>query len=285
MNETGRRPMRALLALAVTLSVAVPAAAQAGESRLESLDAAAADSGETYLDLARAFVPDLEADGMTWEGHSLNEDFASRFDLDTDWPDGLSISGVETVPVTSGGSRRLAVLYDFGPLSDVPQGPAILALYQLGQSVHLIDAVDVGLDRESSFSDPATLDLGGGVSALVVRSDHWNSNQSYRATSVMLASAKGLTPIDTIQTFSERLCGLSRTQEPTVTVDKAGKTPALRVEVRIRDEKVEESCDESPAPQPERTISVTYRPDERTGAYAPDSDALEVLARENEERF
>ena len=105
------------------------------------------------------------------------------------------------------------------------------------------------------------------------------------ATSVMLATAKGLTPIDTIQTFSERLCGLSRTQEPTVTVDKSSKIPALRVNVLIRDEKVEESCDEVPAPQPERTISVTYRLDEKTGTYAPDSDALDILARENEERF
>lgn len=279
--------MRAFLplVLVLALSIAGPPAVRAGESRLESLDAPAAESGETYLDLARTFVPDLAADGMSWQGHSLDESFASRFELDTEWPDGLTLGGVESVAVSSGNVKRLAVLFDFGPFSDVPQAPAILALYERGESLRLIDAVDVGLDRETSFSDPATFDLGGGASALVVRSDHWNSSQSYRATSLMLATGRGLAPIDTILTFSERLCGLSRTQEPKVAVDKTDKMAALRVEVLIREEKVEESCDEAPSPRPERTVSVTYRFDARTGTYEPDSDAFAVLARENEERF
>ncbi|MBV2185545.1 MAG: hypothetical protein KUL88_13510 [Rhizobium sp.] len=277
--------MRRFFALAaLAIAALAPCFAFAGQSRLESIDTTIAGTGTTYLDLARAFVPNLAADGMNWKGRTLDAEFAGRFELDEDWPDGLEIGGVETLAIDRAGRRALAVLYDFGTLSNAPQGPAILAVYTLEAEPRLVGSVDVGLDRETHFADPPLLDLGDGTTLLVARSAHWNSSQSYSITSLVLATDDGLSPVDTILTFSERLCGLNRTQEPIISVDKTGERPALRVEVTIREEKVEESCDTEPVPAADRIVSTTYRLNEN-GVYEPDSDALEVLARENEQRF
>lgn len=275
--------MRRFFALAaLALAALPPCFALSGQSRLESIDATIAGTGTTYLDLARAFVPDLAADGMSWKGRTLDAEFAGRFELDEDWPDGLEIGGVESVALVRAGRKSLAVLYDFG--SSTPQGPAMLAIYALEAEPRLVGSVDVGLDRETHFADPPLLDLGDGTTLLMTSSVHWNSSQSYRITSLVLATDKGLSPVDTILTFSERLCGLNRAQEPSVSLEKTGEGPALRVEVRVTEEKVEESCDTEPVPAVDRIVSTTYRLNEQ-GAYEPDSDALEVLARENEKRF
>lgn len=278
--------MRAFFALAaLAFMTLAPSFASAAESRLESLDTPVAGTDKTYLDLALAFVPDLAADGMSWKGSALDADFAERFDLDEDWPDGLAISGVETVSFERAGRKELAVLFDFGLSNDMPEAPAILALYVVEKEPRLVGSLNVGLDRETGFAEPPLLDLGGGANVLITRSSHWNSNQSYLITSLTLATEDGLEPIDTVLTFSERLCGLSRTQEPTISVDSSGTRPALRVAVDIREEKVEEGCDTEPTPGPARTVAATYRLNEKTGHYEPDSDALDALARENMERF
>lgn len=278
--------MRAFFALAALACMTLaPSFASAAESRLESLDTPVAGSDRTYLDLALAFVPDLAADGMSWKGSTLDADIAGRFDLDEDWPDGLTISGVETVAFEQAGRKELAVLFDFGLFNDVPQAPAILALYVLENEPRLVGSLNVGLDRETGFADPPILDLGGGANVLITRSSHWNSNQSYLITSLMLATEDGLEQIDSVLTFSERLCGLNRTQEPAISVDSSGARPALRVLVDIREEKVEESCDTEPTPGPARTVTTSYRLNEKTGRYEPDSDALDALARDNMKRF
>lgn len=47
-----------------------------------------------------------------------------------------------------------------------------------------------------------------------------------------------------------------------------------------------EECGNATAPKPgSRTIPVTYRWDAAEQRYGPDTDAFEVLARENEARF
>lgn len=278
--------MRAFFALAaLAFMTLAPSFSFAAESRLESLDTPVAGTDKTYLDLALAFVPDLAADGMSWKGSMLDGDVAERFDLDEDWPDGLAISGVETVSFERAGRKELAVLFDFSLSSDMPDAPAILALYVVEKEPRLLGSLSVGLDRETSFAEPPLLDLGGGANVLVTRNSHWNSNQSYLITSLMLATEEGLEPIDTVLTFSERLCGLIRTQQPAISVDSSGTRPALRVAVDIREEKVEEGCDAEPTPGPARTVTATYRLNEKTGRYEPDTDALDALARDNMERF
>ncbi len=282
--------MRASLhsaALMVLLALS-PTATKAAEPEFAGLgDAVPGASSATFFDLARSFVPDLQPDGMGWTGHALDAKLSKRLDLETDWPEGLAIDGVETVTFGSGTNRRLAVLFDFGPLSEEPLAPAILALYSAEREPRLLDAVDVGLDRETGLVSPVVLDLGDGAQALVSESSHWNSNQTYRTTSIVLADTDRLQNIDDILTLSERYCGLNRLQEPAISVEpeKAGGRAAIQVEVKIYDEKVEESCDTQVTPSETRTVSVLYRWNSETKSYRPDSQDLEKLAEENEKRF
>lgn len=47
----------------------------------------------------------------------------------------------------------------------------------------------------------------------------------------------------------------------------------------------EADCDEDPVEPSLRTFDVTYRWDFDAGRFLPNSDALDILAKENEERF
>lgn len=274
---------------ALTLLLAIsPTCAKAAEPGLAGLgDPVPGASSATFFDLARSFVTDLEPDGMGWTGHALDARLSKRLDLETGWPQGLAIDGVETVTLGSGENQRLAVLFDFGPLSEEPLAPAILALYTSGGEPQLLDAVDVGLDRETGLVAPAVLDLGDGSQAIISESSHWNSNQTYRTTSIVLADANRLQSVDDILTLSQRYCGLNRLQEPVISAEpeKTGGRAAIRVEVKLRDEKIEESCDTQETPAEARTVSVLYRWNGATKTYEPDSQALKTLEDENEKRF
>lgn len=262
--------------------------AKAAEPELAALgDAVPGAASATFFDLARAFVPDLQPDGMGWIGHALDPTLSKRLDLETDWPEGLAIDGAETMTLGSGENQRLAVLFDFGPLSEEPLAPAILALYTTTGEPQLIDAVNVGLDRETGLIESGALDLGDGTQAIVSESSHWNSNQTYRTTSIVLAEANQLQSVDDILTLSERYCGLNRLQEPVISVEpeKTGGRAAIRVEVRLRDEKVEESCDTQKELSNARTVSVLYHWNGATKTYQPDSQDLKRLEDENEKRF
>ncbi|NGO62161.1 hypothetical protein G6N76_00630 [Rhizobium daejeonense] len=262
--------------------------AKAAEPELAALgDPVPGASSATFFDLARAFVTDLQPDGMGWIGHTLDAKLSKRLDLETDWPEGLAIDGVETMALGSGENQRLAVLFDFGPLSEEPLAPAILALYTTAGEPQLLDAVDVGLDRETGLVEPGVLDLGDGAQAIISESSHWNSNQTYRTTSILLADANHLQSVDDILTLSERYCGLNRLQEPVISVEpeKTGGRAAIRVEVTLRDEKVEESCDTQEKPSEARTVSVVYHWNGATKTYEPDSQDIKILEDENEKRF
>ncbi|ATN35526.1 hypothetical protein ACO34A_17115 [Rhizobium sp. ACO-34A] len=265
-----------------------PTSTKAAEPELAGLgDSVPGAASATFFDLARTFVTDLQPDGMGWIGHALDAKLSKRLDLETDWPDGLSIDGVETVTLGSGEKQRLAVLFDFGPLSEEPLAPAILALYTTAGEPQLIDAVDIGLDRETGLVEPGVLDLGDGAQAIISESSHWNSNQTYRTTSIVLADKNHLQSVDDILTLSERYCGLNRLQEPVISAEpeKTGGRAAIRVEVKLRDEKVEESCDTQEAPSEARTVSVLYRWNGATKTYEPDSQDIKTLEDENEKRF
>lgn len=266
-----------------------PQTARAESGTMASLsDPVTGAPGMTYFDLARRFVPDLQPDGMAWTGHTLDETYAQDWELETAWPDGIGMDGVETVAFERDGKQRLAILFGLAPATDTAETPTILALYALEDRPRLIDAIDVGLDRDNGFAEPAIQTLSDGAALIATESSHWNSSQSYRITNLVLAEADKLTTVDEVLTLSERYCGLNRTQTPAIAVEPgaAGKRAAIHVSVRVTEEKVDEACDEPPpAPAPERLVSVTYRWNDQTGTYMPDSQALEALAKENEERF
>jgi hypothetical protein len=266
--------------------LAVPAASPAGEFHRTNLDAPAPGSGSVRLaDLARVLAPDLRKDGDAWRAFRLEETLAADLGLDSEWPEGLSLT--QAILAEPDHGTRLAVLFDLGAASGDPATPALLALYRTGDTPELLGVLDVGLDRETGLDADALQPLGDGADLITVRNGHFNSEQSYSLSTLLLATADGLEVIDDIATFSETFCGLRRTQEPRITVERAtGVDPApIRVEFLLRDEVVEGSCEEETPALPERKIGVTYRWDAAAARYEPDSQALEDLAAENEKSF
>lgn len=283
-------PFRFLIPLLFLLKP-VAGVAAGGPERVE-LDAPVPGLSATYLDLAKRIVPDLaKTDGAGWQGFTLDETTAQKLDLDIDWPDGLTIENVEVIDLSSAAHPNIAVLFDFGGPGGDPAAPALLVLYSFDGSPGLLpklrDVLNVGLDRDTGFPDAALQPLGPQSQLIVVSNSHWNSQQSYRDLTLVLAQPDRLQIIDDVMTFSETLCGLRRTQEPHISVKKEATMPmaAIRVDVLLHDEPIKERCTEKAVARRDRTIGATYRWNKVGGRYEPDSAALERLALENEKRF
>jgi hypothetical protein len=275
-------PMR-LIALLLLL-LAAPAAAQVLEHPEPSATVRGA-TGVTYLDLMREIVPDLDGSGYDFEGttvvpmrHIAGED--SRMDA----PERPRLQGPLAAIALSEGRHLL--LFDLGNPDGEAAGFVVLAVYDLARQPRLIDAVNVGFDQFSMFVAPAVRPLGGGE-LVVTRSEHSNSSQTYTATALTLLRDNRFTLIDDVYTFGDAHCTFERPQQLTLSV--AGETGGMADIVATVAEYVipaAEACgDEKPPQASVRTVAVTYRWDVAAGRYAPDSDAFDRLADENQERF
>ena len=242
----------------------------------------------TYLDLARMVVPDLVAgdDGFYKGSAPIEVRHILGGDEGGSPPETISLPNAAVLPVKAGGKDRLAMLFDLGQSQDSAEGFAVLALYDLSGKPKLVDAVNVGTDQSSYFRDPGKLSLGPGDDALITMSTHFNSNQGYVSTVLILVRNDRFEPIGRIDTFDENVCAFRRTQDLAFkTID--GDQPYAAIEVTVTDATAPsgESCDEAKPKAASRDISVTYQWDKSKSRYEKDSDAFEKLSAENAKRF
>ncbi|RUU09360.1 hypothetical protein EOD08_35210 [Mesorhizobium sp. M6A.T.Ca.TU.002.02.2.1] len=242
--------------------------------------------GTTYLDLARMVIPDLAGDknGFYRGSMPIEMRHIEGPDRGGSPPETSGLSNAGVLAVKAGGKDRLAMLFDLGSSSDSAEGFAVLALYDLAGKPRLLDAVNVAVDRSTSFRDPGKLPVGPGDDAIITLSTHFNSSQGYVSTPLLLVRDDRFELIDTIQTFDESLCAYKRTQELAFRTFADGQ-PYAAIKATVTDATVPngESCDD-PAPEASsQNISVTYHWD--GAGYVKNSDALDKLAGENASRF
>jgi len=94
--------------------------------------------------------------------------------------------------------------------------------------------------------------------------------------------------VDTVFTSDERACGFERIQFPAFRAGERGDRPYADIVVTVTEEtkRTEEDCGAAELPAAGvRAVEVIYRWDAAQMRFLPDSDALEVLARETEARF
>lgn len=278
------------LALLVFFAQWTCAPANAGESFSAALDDPVPGiQGVTYFDLVKQVVPDLQTAGYGYEGHKIiamrhigGEDSAS------DPPETASLSSVAIMPVQSDGKDRLLLLMELGqPEFSVAKYMA-LGLFNVSDTPTLVDVADVGFDQITYFQDPDRLSLGDGKDMVLTSSQHFNSSQGYVTTALILIRNDKLQLIDTVFTFNDRFCGFDRDETPEFHAgDRDGRTYSdIVATVTEVTKATDESCDGENPPKPgKRTFTVTYRWDEAASAFKPDSDAFDVLAKENEGRF
>jgi hypothetical protein len=244
--------------------------------------------GVTYLDLLRQAIPDLayNAADKQIEGHLKSLRHIMGKDAGGDPPDPLIVDVVEVRHIRAGGRPRLVVLADLGQAEDSAQSTTLMALYDDAPRPKLLDAVDVGVDKETGFNDkPSQIALGPGDDALVTYSEHSNSNQSYQARLVIFVRNDRLRLIDDIFVLSDNACGYQREETPVFTTKPAAPYAALQVTVTERLKHLDEDCSGQAVPPPYvRTYHAAYRWDAAKGAFVSHGD-LARLDKLNRGRF
>lgn len=241
----------------------------------------------TYLDLARMVIPDLRADidGFYKGGSPIDMRHIEGPDSGGSPPEASSLPNAAVLDIKAGGKDRLAMLFDLGDSPDSAEGYAVLALYDITARPRLLDAVNVAVDRSTYFRDPGKLSLSPNDDLLITMSTHFNSNQGYVSTPLIMVRNDRFELIDTIYTFDENLCAYKRTQD--IAFQSISDKPYAAIKATVTDATVPsgESCDEAPPKASSHKISVTYRWDKKTSRYVKDSDAFERLSAENAKRF
>lgn len=242
----------------------------------------------TYFDLARMVIPDLKASANgLYEGSAPIEvrDILGG-DNGGSPPETINLSSAAVLAVKTGGKDRLAMLYDLGQSQDSAEGFAVLALYDLTGKPRLLDAVNVAVDRITSFREPGKVSIADGEDAVVTASTHFNSNQGYTGTVLIMIRKDRFHLIDAIYTFDENYCAYRRTQNLAFR-SLGDHKPFTSIRATVIDATVpsKESCDEAPPKASSHDISVTYRWDRAKSRYVRNSDAFEKLSAENEKRF
>ncbi|MDX8477115.1 hypothetical protein RFN28_01340 [Mesorhizobium sp. VK24D] len=242
----------------------------------------------TYLDLAKMVVPDLAAsdDGFFKGSAPIEMRHILGGDEGGSPPETINLPNAAVLPIKAGSKERLAMLFDLGQAEDSAEGFAVLALYDLAGKPRLLDAVNVGTDQNSYFRDPGKLAVGPGDDVLITMSTHFNSNQGYVSTILILVRGDRFEAIDQINTFDENVCAYKRTQDLSFQAP-GGEKPYAAIRATVTDATVPsgESCEE-PAPEAvSHDISVTYHWDNAESRYVGDSDAFERLSAENAKRF
>lgn len=242
----------------------------------------------TYLDLARMVFPDLTAGANGFYDGTVPIEMRHIEGPDSGGspPATTSLSNAEVLAIKAAGKDRLAMLYDLGYGSDSAEGFAVLALYDLTGKPRLLDAVNVAVDRSTSFREPGKVSIAAGDDAIVTMSTHFNSNQGYVGTMLIMVRNDRFYLIDAIYTFDENYCAYRRTQNLAFR-SLGGHKAYAPIKATVTDATVpsEESCDEAPPKATSHDISVTYHWDKAKSRYVKNSDAFEKLSAENAKRF
>jgi hypothetical protein len=253
-------------------------------------DAAPGHPGVTYLDLLRQAIPDLAdnaADNQT-EGHLAKLHHLLGKADEGSPPDPVVVSYLEDLRITAGGHRRIVLLAPLGDDPDRAQDTALLALYDDAPKPKLLDAVDVGVDRDTSFNDPAKLPLGPGDDALVTYSEHGNSEQGYATRVLIFFRDDRLQLIDSVFTLSDHGCGWDRDETPAFSTRADPGRAYRRVEVVVSETLKHQSAacgDESIPKAYARTYHGSWRWDAGSARFKAQTRELERLDKLNQARF
>jgi hypothetical protein len=252
--------------------------------------------GVTYLDLVRQIVGDIElgSSGMFEGHHVIDFRHIGGAEWQTKPPTSVDIFRAEVLPIRSGGEDRLALLVSLEQEGS-GRGNELLALYSLGSSPTLLDAVDVGFDNGTSFFDPSSLSLGEGKTALLMMGTEEHRGESHHTTALILFRKNRLQLVDTIETLSVVGCGnFVRDEVPEFRVVNDGGRAYPDIVATVTQtiavsNNHSDYCsalyDDVPPTPGMRVFSVTYSWDETASKYNPDPGAFDKHREEDEDRL
>ncbi|HWD26061.1 MAG TPA: hypothetical protein VG387_02755 [Rhizomicrobium sp.] len=252
----------------------------AASAHAESItDAVPSHPGVTYEALLRQAMPDLAkgADGH-WSSKSLPHLRGTDGKLET----GAELDFDDVSPILLKENGRVRLLVMTGDSQTDSGFSAILAAFDADQRVpKLLDDMDVGGDRFVMFGSPRTLPIGAGSEALIVNTNHFNSNQNYSQDTLLYLRGGKLRVALSQFTFNSGFCGYEERQVPVYAArdDKDAAYRAIVVTVTQTVTHTDESCDEgTKIPKASKhTYTNVYRWDAKKTDYVLPHDAMKPL--------
>ena len=241
----------------------------------------------TWLDLLKQVIPDLAEDPASGkaQGHlKAPIRHLAGPSSDESPPDPVEAQFIEVQRIRAGGRPRILVMADLGPAQDSVSSYTLLALFDDAATPRLLDVVDVGLDRDTSFSGQAKRRLGPGDDAVVTYSEHFNSSQTYSSWMVAYVRRDRLALAAKVFALSSRECGWERLETPTFTTHPDPGRALGRIDVVVREARTrdtEAGCDQPPPKAYVRFWRASYRWDAPRQRYVTHSHDLERLAKRN----
>lgn len=274
------------LVLALVLTAFAPNPALACEA-CELSDPIAGYPGKTWYDLVKAIVPDLTPEGKGTDTIALRyvEDLG---DADGDpVPEGpFVIYNLESRTIEAEGRRLTVVSVNLGPADGWAASIEALALFD--EKLELLDATNVGQDN-SNWLQGGPIRISARDEALLIQSEHFNSNQTYDSYALLMVKNGKWQTIDTIWTLGDRWCGHERTESLDVASSEAGAgywpITVTVTDVQRSTEADEECGDEADMPDLTETYSTTYAWSASMGLYFADKDGFEALSAINRDRY
>lgn len=286
----------AAAALVAVLAVATPLCFT-GTSRADALDPSDHVPDHptvTYFDLVRQVVTDLDSPSRKDEptAHSIVPYRHIEGDnAKTDPAGAVAIQLLTARPVHAGGKSRLALMIDLGSSDGAVAEFTLLALFDLAEHPKLLDVVEVGTDRLTGFTDKPVLPLAQGAERksdlIVIDSDHFNSNEDFVGTELLLVRNDRFELVGVLFTFDAKLCASMRQQLPAIATrpDLSRRYRQIRVAVHetvtLQSDKT--GCSGEKVPRPfTRTYHAIYRWNAHREKFEITSSDLKRLDRENE---
>lgn len=246
--------------------------------------------GLTYLDLLRQVIPDLATDPGDHQIHghmSAPLRHLAGPDHGGDPPDPVTVTLVDVRTIRAGGQPRLVVMADLGTTG--VESTTLVALYDDSRTPKLLDKVDVGLDRDTGFSEQGPLTLGPGDNALISYSEHFNTSQTYQAWLLLFVRHDRFALIDTQYALASRACGWSREETPVFSTRPDPGRPYRRVVITVREKLVRDGadgCGDDPIPRPDHHLyRAEFRWNPATRRFETRSTDLKRLDRLNQASF
>ena len=248
--------------------------------------------GVTGLSLLRQVIADLApaADGGTLQGHlrrSLPNPAGKTYDGDA--PDPVTVNGVETLRIVAGGHPRLVLMADLGQAEGQVASTTLLALFDDGPTPKLLDAVDVGLDRDTGFSEHPRLKLGPADEAVVTYSEHSNTSATYGAWMVLFVRHDRFALAHLQFALSTRACGWQDLEAPIFATrpDPGAQRPQIVVSVtETLTNDGQDGCGDDVIPKPrKRVFHAVLRWNAARERFETVTSDLNRLDRLNRARF
>jgi len=296
---SGKAIVLQALVLMVTASTRSPQTGVSNSATLQTKDLSSPvleGSKTTYFDLFRTLFPDLEVDpaqpGVAVAHTTVPIKHIGEPGDKTVLEGDFEIKDLKVRQVISQGRGLLLLCIDLSAENANEATPyegeaSVLAVFSLGSTIKLLDAMDIKTDRFTDFwGEHPMFRLNPQNDAFVVYSTHWNAGESYNDITVLFVDRGRLTIIASLFTFDTHGCGVNIIQTPFFRAlhDTRRKYPNILVRVKVKKVEDSEECDRRTRGYT-RYYRAIYHWNSTKARYESGSRQLEGLDNFNRQRL